>query len=116
MKDEKGRVDFGMAEALAYGTLALHRGVRPKDAHPGSDQPQQVVVHPGRFSTNEDLQGLPSSTRSSPGAALHFCLLIGLQMCCYLWESYKVMLSPSGHHKALPCFQSWRFKFLVGVR
>lgn len=26
------RVDFGMAEALAFGTLALHRGVRPPGA------------------------------------------------------------------------------------
>ena len=34
MKDEKSRGDFGMAEALAFGTLALHRGVRPKEAHP----------------------------------------------------------------------------------
>ena len=32
--DEDARVDFGMAEALAFGTLALHRGVRP----PGSEQ------------------------------------------------------------------------------
>ncbi len=49
VKDEKGRVDFGMAEALAYGTLALHRGVRPHGTHPGSDEPQQVVVHPGKI-------------------------------------------------------------------
>lgn len=28
-KDESSRVDFGMAEALAYGTLALRRGVKP---------------------------------------------------------------------------------------
>ena len=26
------RVDFGMAEALAFGTLALHKGVRPPQA------------------------------------------------------------------------------------
>lgn len=48
VKDEASRVDFGMAEALAFGTLALHRGVRPQDTDPGSDdQPQEVVVHPG---------------------------------------------------------------------
>lgn len=29
MEDADSRVDFGMAEALAFGTLALHRDVRP---------------------------------------------------------------------------------------
>lgn len=32
VEDKEGRVDFGMAEALAFGTLALHRGVRPPHA------------------------------------------------------------------------------------
>ena len=31
-------MDFGMAEALAYGTLALHRGVRPPQAPQASHQ------------------------------------------------------------------------------
>ena len=35
VKDKKSRVDFGMAEALAFGTLALHRGVRPPGAAAG---------------------------------------------------------------------------------
>jgi 2-oxoglutarate dehydrogenase E1 component len=38
--DEDARVDFGMAEALAFGTLALHRGVRP----PGSEPALQAAA------------------------------------------------------------------------
>ena len=33
-KDESSRVDFAMAEALAFGTLALRRGVRPAGVNP----------------------------------------------------------------------------------
>ena len=33
-KDESSRVDFAMAEALAFGTLALRRGVRPAGVTP----------------------------------------------------------------------------------
>ena len=32
-------MDFGMAEALAFGTLALHRGVRPPQAPQETSQP-----------------------------------------------------------------------------
>ena len=32
MEGSESRVDFGMAEALAFGALALHRGARPPRA------------------------------------------------------------------------------------
>ena len=32
MEGPESRVDFGMAEALAFGALALHRGARPPHA------------------------------------------------------------------------------------
>ncbi len=35
VENKNSRVDFGMAEALAFGTLALHRGVRPPAASAG---------------------------------------------------------------------------------
>ena len=38
VEDRESRVDFGMAEALAFGTLALHRGVRPPQALQGAQQ------------------------------------------------------------------------------
>ena len=38
VEDRESRVDFGMAEALAFGTLALHRGVRPPQAPQGAQQ------------------------------------------------------------------------------
>ncbi len=41
VEDKDSRVDFGMAEALAFGTLALHRGVRPPQA------PQNACQSPG---------------------------------------------------------------------
>ena len=34
VEGEASRVNFAMAEALAFGTLALHRGLRP----PGADE------------------------------------------------------------------------------
>ena len=42
VEDKEGRVDFGMAEALAFGTLALHRGVRPPSTEPANsrDRPE----------------------------------------------------------------------------
>ena len=33
-KNDSSRVDFAMAEALAFGTLALRRGVRPAGVNP----------------------------------------------------------------------------------
>jgi hypothetical protein len=38
VEDKNGRVDFGMAEALAFGTLALHRGVRPPSTDPANSR------------------------------------------------------------------------------
>ncbi|BDA49631.1 probable 2-oxoglutarate dehydrogenase E1 component [Coccomyxa sp. Obi] len=35
VENKNSRVDFGMAEALAFGTLALHRGVRPPGTSAG---------------------------------------------------------------------------------
>lgn len=32
VKNETGRVSFALAEALAFGTLALHRDFRPPNA------------------------------------------------------------------------------------
>ena len=40
---EDSRVDFGMAEALALGTLALHRGRRPGGCEFGSDLGEQAA-------------------------------------------------------------------------
>ena len=40
---EDSRVDFGMAEALALGTLALHRGRRPGGCEFGSDMGEQAA-------------------------------------------------------------------------
>ena len=39
------RVDFAFAEALAFGTLALHRGFRPPAA-PGSEAATSAEEHP----------------------------------------------------------------------
>ena len=36
----ESRVNFPMAEALAFGTLALHRGVRPPGANEVAYQPE----------------------------------------------------------------------------
>ena len=41
---EDSRVDFGMAEALALGTLALHRGRRPGNCDFGSDLGEQAAA------------------------------------------------------------------------
>lgn len=38
---EESRVDFGMAEALALGALALHRGRRPRSCEFGIDAGDQ---------------------------------------------------------------------------
>ena len=42
MANRSSRVDWAMAEALAFGTLMLHRGVRP----PGYPTPQSLADPP----------------------------------------------------------------------
>ena len=39
VEEEASRVSFAMAEALAFGTLALHRGLRPPGADEAAYQP-----------------------------------------------------------------------------
>jgi hypothetical protein len=40
MASPESRVNFPMAEALAFGTLALHRGARPPGADEAAYQPE----------------------------------------------------------------------------
>ena len=67
VEDREGRVDFGMAEALAYGTLALHRGVRPPHALPAGQQ----------ASAGEDLHG-----HAQPGTLDAIAIQIVLSTDC----------------------------------
>ncbi|KAK9823055.1 hypothetical protein WJX81_005034 [Elliptochloris bilobata] len=57
---EDSRVDFGMAEALALGTLALHRGRRPGGCEFGSDVGEQAglptEVVPGLLGLDPDAE------------------------------------------------------------
>ena len=57
--DREGRVDFGMAEALAFGTLALHRGVRPPQALQSVQQ------------ASADQSPRTAAQRGAPGAISH---------------------------------------------
>jgi len=61
VEDKEGRVDFGMAEALAFGTLALHRGVRP---------PHAMLVAQQK-STGEDLRTQAQRGMHHAGCAQH---------------------------------------------
>ena len=45
MDSPDSRVDFAFAEALAFGTLALHRGFRPPSV-PGSEAAPPAEEHP----------------------------------------------------------------------
>jgi len=49
MASPDSRVNFPMAEALAFGTLALHRGVRPSGVEEVASQPE-VGLNEGAYS------------------------------------------------------------------
>ncbi len=67
VEGREGRVDFGMAEALAHGTLALHRGVRPPQAPQAARQAsagkdQHSAMQPGMcVATASQLRAFQSS-------------------------------------------------------
>ena len=68
VEDKEGRVDFGMAEALAFGSLALHRGVRP---------PHAMLVAQQK-STGEDLRTQAQRGMHHAGCAQHLPITVSI--------------------------------------
>ena len=60
VEDKDSRVDFGMAEALAFGTLALHRGVGPPSVGAGTSRELQPSTIDSQLQ-QEELIGAPLS-------------------------------------------------------
>ena len=78
--NRSARVDWAMAEALAFGTLMLHRGVRP----PGYPTPQSLADPP-----------LLPADRQPPGAEV-CCVRAGgsLQLAYKLQHKMQVCTHP----------------------
>jgi hypothetical protein len=64
VEDRESRVDFGMGEALAFGTLALHRGVRPPAAFLEGGSPSRPSALPSQPQL-QDAAGAPCFLSSS---------------------------------------------------
>ena len=72
-KDESSRVDFAMAEALAFGTLALRRGVRPTGVTPSdySSMDPSLGLNRGHYAVRLSGQDSERGTFNQRHAALY---------------------------------------------
>ena len=101
VEDKKGRVDFGMAEALAFGTLALHRGVRPPNIGSG------------------DIGGRPELQPSTVDSQLQQEELIGGLDChCDMSVLYLQIVAQKSGHKTCRAYliaPHWYLVMLLGL-
>lgn len=94
-QDESSRVDFAMAETLAFGTLALRRGVRPTGVSPSdyfSTDPS-LGLNRGHYAVRLSGQDSERGTFNQRHAALYdqttgeryvlYATVLHVLLCCY---------------------------------
>ncbi|DBA67070.1 hypothetical protein WJX79_005030 [Trebouxia sp. C0005] len=99
-KDDSSRVDFAMAEALAFGTLALRRGVRPAGVTPSDffSMDPSLGLNRGHYAVRLSGQDSERGTFNQRHAALYDqvtgerlvklnCMVEGQQEPVEIWNS-----------------------------
>ena len=97
-QNESSRVDFAMAEALAFGTLALRRGVRPAGVTPSDyfSADPSLGLNRGHYAVRLSGQDSERGTFNQRHAALYHQTTGERYVCCLCccaeaWAFYSVV-------------------------